>query len=218
MTVRERIRKNLLFGAIVAYYLGGYFLINELTASRIGLHQLALPFEKDLPFLPAFIFGYLLVFCFQAFGYLVVDDLPFFKKMIRSFFFCTNIHFLFFLVYPVVYTLRPEVDYHGGWIYKLVAFYYWLDLPYNCFPSMHISNVFLIAFFLDRYRPGWGRVLVPLAGLVAASVVLVKQHYIADVVAGLAVAYAVFRSVFGSKARSMPRDSVRKSFTFTIMS
>jgi membrane-associated phospholipid phosphatase len=77
-----------------------------------------------------------------------------------------------------------------------VDFYYWLDLPYNCFPSLHVSNVFLVSFFMQRFKKGMGWILFPLSTLVAVSVVLVKQHYIADVVAGIFVGWFVYRQVF----------------------
>lgn len=200
MTPRERLAKNLLFAGVFVYYLGGYFLLNEWTALRQDLHHLALPFEERLPLLPALIFAYMLVYGYLAFAYLAIDDLPFFRKVVRAFLVCITFHFVVFLVFPVEYNLRPAVDPDRGWAWLLVSFYYWLDRPYNCFPSMHISNAFLVSFFMQRYRPGWGWFLHPLAVLVALSVVLVKQHYIADVVAGFFVGWGIYRWVFGKKS------------------
>ena len=197
MTLRQRIEKNLLFLAVTGYYLAGYFWINEFTAGRGDLHSVALPYEGQLPFVPYFIFAYLLVFAYVSAAYLAVDDLAFFKKVVQSFLVCVTFHFIVFLLFPVEYTLRPTLEYAASWINKVVVFYYWMDLPYNSFPSMHISNVFLVSFLLNRYRPGWGKVLMPVACLVAISVVLVKQHYIADVVSGFFVGWGVFRLVFG---------------------
>jgi membrane-associated phospholipid phosphatase len=107
-----------------------------------------------------------------------------------------TLHFVIFLVFPVEYHLRPDVDPERGWAYLLVDFYYWLDLPYNCFPSLHVSNVVLVSFFMERFKKGMGWFLHPLAALVAVSVVLVKQHYIADVVAGYFVGWFVYRQIF----------------------
>lgn len=196
MTLRQRLTKNAFFFAVLVYYLGGYFLINELTSGRSLFYRLDLPFEKDLPLWPALIFAYLLEFAFFGVAYLAVDDLPFFKKVAQAVFVCVTIHFLVFLAFPVEYHLRPDVDPNRGWAYLLVDFYYWLDLPYNCFPSLHVSNVFLVSFFMQRFRPGFGWVLHPLAILVAVSVVMVKQHYVADVAAGFFVGWFVYRQVF----------------------
>lgn len=192
MSKRDRLIKTLLFIGIGVYYLGVYFLLNEWTARGGRFHTLALPFEKDLPFVPAAILGYTMVFGFLALAYLVIQDLDFFKKLVKAFFLGLTLHFLIFLLFPVQYVLRPALDPESTGLAALVHFYYWLDLPYNCFPSLHISNVFLVSFFLQRYRPGLGWILHPLAAVVAISVVLVKQHYIIDVIAGFLVAQGVY--------------------------
>src|SRR5262249_40872373 len=136
------------------------------------------------------------------------DDLEFFKKVVGSVALCVSLHFLIFLVFPVEYRLRPEVNADQGWAYLLVDFYYWLDLPFNCFPSLHVSNVFLVSFFMQRFTKGMGWILFPLSTLVAFSVVLVKQHYVADVVAGFFMGWFVYRQVFGETS---PQPSPQRS-------
>ncbi len=201
MTLRDRIHKNILFLTLTAYYLSVYFGINWLTSRRTGLHHLSLPFEERLPFVPVMILAYVLIYAYFILAFLAIDDLPFFKKVVRAFYLCIHIHFVIFLLFPVEYSLRPHVEYAWGGIYRLISFYYWMDFPYNCFPSMHISNVFLVTYLMERYRSGWGRVLLPIALLVSVSVVLVKQHYIVDVVAGYFVGWGVYRWVFGNKTQ-----------------
>ncbi len=196
MSARDRLAKNALFFSVLVYYLGGYFILNEVTGLRSVTYHLDFPFEARLPLYPALIFAYIMEFFFMALAYLMVDDLVFFKKIVLAVVLCVSLHFLIFSVFPVEYRLRPDVDPDRGWAYALVSFYYWLDKPYNCFPSLHVSNVFLISFILQKYRPGMGWLLHPLAALVAVSVVLVKQHYIADVVAGFFVGWFVYRQVF----------------------
>ncbi len=196
MSLRDRLTKTLLFLSITLYYLAGYFFINEWTSHRHRVFHLALPFEKNIPLLPALIFAYVMIYIFLAVPYLVIEDLDYFKKIVKSFFICVTLHFAIFLIFPVGYNLRPVVNPDQGWAYALVDFYYWLDLPYNSFPSMHISNAFLVAFFMRHHRPYWGWIMLPLAFLVAISVVLVKQHYIVDVVAGYLVGWSIFWRVF----------------------
>lgn len=196
MTLRDRLTKNALFFFVLIAYLGGYFLINELTALKSVVYRLDLPFERNIPVYPALIFAYMLEFVYFALAYLMIDDLVYFKGVAKAVLLCVFLHFVVFLVFPVEYLLRPEIDPGRGWSYLILDFYYWLDRPYNCFPSLHVSNVFLVAFFMQRFRPGMGWILHPLAILVAVSVVLVKQHYIADVVAGFFVGWFVYRQVF----------------------
>lgn len=196
MTLRERGIKTVLFLSITAYYLVGYFFLNQWTTHRSDLHTLAFPFETKIPFLPEFMIFYLLIYVFLWAPYLFIDDLPSFKKVVAGFFILVTFHFLCFLGYPVVYTLRPPIDYEWGGIYKLIAFYYWVDLPNNCFPSMHVSNAFFVSLVFLRNRSIWGWIALLGATLVAISVVFVKQHYIVDVFAGIFVAFAVDWFVF----------------------
>lgn len=202
MNLRQRLIKNLLFFSILAYYLGGYFLINLFNRTRTVYFQLDLPHEAGIPFYPEFILGYMLLFGVIAYTYAGIQDLGFFKKTVKAFYISVTIHFIFFVLIPVEYHLRPMVDASLGGFYPVAHFYFWLDLPYNCFPSLHISNGFICAFILQRYRPGLGRIFFPLAALIAVSVVLVKQHYIVDVIGGLVVAYGVYWYVWRAERES----------------
>jgi membrane-associated phospholipid phosphatase len=93
--------------------------------------------------------------------------------------------------------LRPEVIMADDWITEVVSFYFWMDHPYNLFPSMHLAASFFAAFYcLSRGRIiGW--TAMAMAVIVAVSVVLLKQHYIMDVVAGFLVGW--FCSFFSMK-------------------
>ncbi len=205
MTIREKLLKTKEFLLIMTYYLGGYFIIAEVTSYRSDIHTLALPFEKDIPLYPAFIFAYLMNFGLLAFAYVFVEDLQYFRRMVKSFFISTTIHYVVFLIYPVQYTLRPDIDPNQGWAYFLVYFYYFIDPPYNCFPSMHVSNCWLVAFLIHRYHKKVGYLMYVIAFFVAVSVVLVKQHYIADAVVGSFVAWIAYVWEFREKPFSIPK-------------
>ncbi len=192
MTRRDRIIKNIRFFWITTYYLGVYYLINLFTATRSQHHQLEFFQESAIPFYPVFLLGYVMIFVIIGYTYVGINDGEFFKKVVRTFAVCLTIHFICFLVFPVEYVLRPEIDPSQGWMYQAVHFYYWYDLPYNCFPSLHVSNAFLCAFMLGRYQKRLGWIFIPMAVLVALSVVLVRQHYIIDVIAGFLVAAGLY--------------------------
>jgi hypothetical protein len=69
-----------------------------------------------------------------------------------------------------------------------LAFVYKIDPPGNVFPSLHVAHTFLIAFLLMMDRPRLGRVLLWMSIVLAASTLTTKQHFIADVAIGLAMA------------------------------
>jgi membrane-associated phospholipid phosphatase len=109
-------------------------------------------------------------------------------------FYCTYFQLLLSAAFFVAYPVRmPRELFYGaesfGWA---DTFWRWFDGPHNCFPSLHTSNALL---FLEL---NWSR---PRRGLHAAasvavigSTVFVKQHYVVDVVGGVAV-YLVTRAL-----------------------
>jgi membrane-associated phospholipid phosphatase len=71
------------------------------------------------------------------------------------------------------------------------AFLAWvqsIDPPGNVFPSLHVAHTSSLALILHHENPRLGRVVMALAGLLAASTLTTKQHFIADVIAGFALA------------------------------
>ena len=96
--------------------------------------------------------------------------------------------FAIFLLYPVRASLRPERLEVTSLSTRVLAYYYAVDPPVNLFPSLHCANAVLAALMARRLSPRLFYLVGPLAGLVLISVVLVKQHYVADVVAGTALA------------------------------
>jgi membrane-associated phospholipid phosphatase len=70
---------------------------------------------------------------------------------------------------------------------------YSADNPYNDFPSLHTSISTILAIHWMRVDRRLGLVASAWAALIVMSTVLVHQHYLADVVGGLIVAFGVSR-------------------------
>ncbi|MEW6079925.1 MAG: phosphatase PAP2 family protein [Thermodesulfobacteriota bacterium] len=181
--------KSLFLSLLVAFYTGGYLGINRFNACRDRYYDVSLWFEKDIPFVPSMIIGYSFVFVLIIILFLVLDNMPDFWDMCRRFLNMTLICFAIFLIFPVRMNFRPEVVMTGDWITALVSFYFWLDQPYNLFPSMHLGASFFVAFYCLRKGRIIGWTTMAMAVIVAVSVVLLKQHYIMDVIAGFLVAW-----------------------------
>jgi len=67
---------------------------------------------------------------------------------------------------------------------QLVYYIYYLDLGYNSFPSLHVALSLTCSLICFNYNPKYKWLFI-WAGLIILSTVLVKQHYILDVVGGL---------------------------------
>lgn len=196
-------KKTLGLILLVTFYTVGYLGINWINDYRAHYYNVSLWFEKDIPFVPAAIIGYSLVFLLVAILFLIIDNMTDFWDMCLRFFNMSLLCFIIFLIFPVRMDLRPEVSMAANnWINELVCFYFWIDHPYNLFPSMHLSASFFAAFYCMRKGRIIGSITMIMAIIVGISVVLLKQHYIMDVAAGFIVGcFCSFFSLKKIKAR-----------------
>ncbi len=89
-------------------------------------------------------------------------------------------------------THRPEVLPNGTFVQDFAAFWFWLDKPTTLFPSAHVSMAFLSVFFSYRVNKGLGWFCLLCALIIAVSVLIMKQHYFADVITGFLLASSIF--------------------------
>jgi membrane-associated phospholipid phosphatase len=93
--------------------------------------------------------------------------------------------FIFFLVFPTV-MVRPALPGAGMRVFFLDMIY-WIDRPYNSFPSLHAvmgTMTLFISYQLNKARSKW--VALPLTAMVI-STIFTKQHYVLDMVIGAVV-------------------------------
>ncbi len=176
--------KTAWFLAMIAYFVVGYLLINWLTLGGARFVDVSIAVDRAIPFAAPFILGYLLVYGSILIVFLAIDDASDWRRTVIGFFLATTVAYAFFLLLPVRMKLRPELAGVPGWAAVLTRAYYAIDLPHNCFPSLHVTYPTLAALLVWRHHSRLRWVLATMALVVAISVVLVKQHYIADVVAG----------------------------------
>jgi membrane-associated phospholipid phosphatase len=96
------------------------------------------------------------------------------------------ISFAVFFVYPT--TLPRAESAAGALTRQAFALLYTLDGPTNCLPSLHVALACIAALAIGEAerRARWAAWLW--AALITISTLTTKQHYLADVVAGLCVA------------------------------
>lgn len=177
-------------------------MLNWINSGREHYFDVGFRFEQRIPFAGIFIFGYMLVYPSILWLYFLLKDEERFKDAIRMFLALTTLHYVFFIMLPVKMVLRPSIPNHGGVIDELIKLYYTIDMPYNCFPSLHVAYTFLSLLVLWGYKRSWGRVYLAIVIIVSASVIFIKQHYIADVLSGYATAAFVWWLVGRSQSRT----------------
>jgi membrane-associated phospholipid phosphatase len=136
-----------------------------------------------------------------------------------------TVAYFFFVLFPTPID-RPVAAPVDGVFHFVLDVLFRVDHPYNTFPSLHVAQTCTLALFFLHYSgapPAPPRYLRSLAGrlylrslifdsgariaffhgacsiLVAASAVLIKQHYLADVFSGALLAFLASKIFFPSR-------------------
>lgn len=170
-----------------------YGFTNWLALKHTWHFQLYLPAELQIPFIPAFILGYVslnVLMWIPAFT-LSVDEL---HALNRAMAWATVIAGLFFLAMPApIGFTRTDVTGPFAEMYQKL---YHFDEKANTFPSLHITfSLLFVRIILDslkKYRPffwGW-------FALISVSVLLTHQHHLIDILGGVLLAEFCFRKFY----------------------
>lgn len=178
------------------------FIANRAAVGTVYVPEL--PWDRAIPLQPtwALIYGALYMFLIVL-PVLVVRDEAHIRRTFWTYLSVWITAYICFVVYPTV-APRPPAIVGDGFAAWGLRFLYDADPPYNCFPSLHVAHSFVSAltcYRLDR-RLGHGALLC--ASLVAISTLFTKQHYIADVVGGIVLAFVAYLIIL----RGYPRGSV----------
>lgn len=121
-----------------------------------------------------------------------------------------------FLIYPTFAPRPASVPGQGFFVWALKGLYT-ADPSYNCFPSIHVAHSFVSAFTCYRVNRKVGVVAAICASLVAISTLFTKQHYVLDVIAGGALAYAAYLIFLRElRAEGVPENDRELAQTFTL--
>jgi membrane-associated phospholipid phosphatase len=151
---------------------------------------------------PAWMIVYGSLYVFVLLPLIVVRQEQLFRRALKWLFVLT-VAYIGFITYPTI-APRPDVVLESGFAAWSLRLQYSLDQPYNCFPSLHVAHSFVSALAAYRVHRGVGIAAALWAVLVGVSTVYTKQHYVVDVVAGAAMAYAAYVMFL----RSYPRERV----------
>ena len=151
----------------------------------------ALPLDGCIPFRMEWIVIYILAYLQWAVGFVIIarESRERCYRVFAGELIAKLICGLFFIVLPTRIE-RPAVEGSGfiAWLMKLV---YAGDLPANLFPSIHCMDswfCFRGAIGMKRVPRWYAPLMLIFTLLVFASTVLVKQHVLVDIPAGILVA------------------------------
>lgn len=192
MTRISTTKKLVWFLLMVAYFLGGYLVINWLSHNHLSPTDVSTAADHAIPFIPVFIFGYILAYVAPFILFATIKYSEDWYRTMVSFFFATTLAYAFFLIIPVKMEYRPDLSGETGLFVAVTRLIYSVDRPYNCFPSLHLTYPALGTLVTWRNYKVMRWFFVAITVIVGASVLLIKQHYIIDVVAGIANAAFFF--------------------------
>ncbi len=203
-SIMERLRQpypNTVPALLLTLIVPGYHVIVALNRGRT-MYMPELPLDRAITVEPVWMLAYASIWIFAFLPVFVVRQPALTRRAMFAALTVIVIAYVGFLVYP---TVLPRADKVGeGFFEKSLEVIYSLDPPYNCFPSLHVAWAFVAALTCYRVHRGVGIVALVWAAIIGVSTLYTKQHYVLDVIAGIAIAYAAYLIFL----RSFPRDGI----------
>ena len=157
-----------------------YWTLNN---TNRGVYDLTTDLDRYLPLIKIFIIPYMTLWFFLAvcFVYLCFKNRKVYYKIMLTLCLCYVVAFITFYFFQTTVP-RPLVT--GDDIFsKLILFTYKSDMPYNCFPSIHVITAFLAVKGINLTNAR-NRIKFPVnvvGLLIIVSTQFVKQHVIMDI-------------------------------------
>jgi membrane-associated phospholipid phosphatase len=168
-----------------------YLFIPDLTPDRTP-HVPEIALDRAIPVQPVWslIYGALYMFLIVL-PVLAVRQEEHIRRTVLAYLTVWLTAYVCFVLYPTVAS-RPEQVIGDGFAAWGLRALYDSDPPYNCFPSIHVAHSFVSALTVYRLHRATGIFAAVCAALVAVSTLYTKQHYVVDVIAGIALAFAAY--------------------------
>ena len=164
-----------------------------------GHHVVHVPLDDMIPYCNVFIIPYVLWYLYIPLLMLWAwrKDRVTLYRQIAGLLVCMLLTYVVFFTYPTMVDFRPEAAGSDvfSWICRII--YKYDTPPVNVFPSLHCSEtliLYLCTFTVGTFRKHkWiHAAALIMAVLICLSAMLVKQHSVVDVVAGLLFAVLSF--------------------------
>jgi membrane-associated phospholipid phosphatase len=195
--MKALLRRALVALALLAVMITGYRLIG-FAVEPGDARELRLAIDDAIPFWSWSVYLYSWVYTSMLYPAFVVRSPRLFRRIVVAYAVVIVVSLLCFAFLPVsAVRFRPDVSsldttaFHE-WAVRLT---YFVDPPYNLFPSLHLSIATLAALSAWTARRLFGALAFPIVAGIAVSICTMKQHYVVDGVAALVLATATWALV-----------------------
>ena len=170
---------------VLLYYVTGW--IGELRGPAFDP---SLPLDKTILFIPALFYIYFLCYIIVLSLFLISRSPAFLNRAFLTIIAANAAAFLFFALFPTQGPPREFLVAGSDFERLPLALIHLMDERWNALPSLHVTNPWLVAMLSVKER-GWAGISILfliVAVAISVSTLFVHQHYLLDVLAGMALA------------------------------
>jgi membrane-associated phospholipid phosphatase len=162
------------------------------------MNSLVTDIDKAVPFLKIFVFPYLTwyPFIFGCLIYFFIKDRRTYSRTLISLIIGILVSYTIYFVFQTTVP-RPELS-GTDLATRLVGFVYSMDMPYNCFPSLHVyeSYIMIKAIRVSSIRNKMNTAIIYIiSALIILSTQFIKQHVILDLISSVILGDILFSIV-----------------------
>jgi hypothetical protein len=169
----------------VVLFSAGYLTTGRLHAGAPATLEL-LPPDRILPFVPWTVWIYLSEALFLAWVVATLREAKALTRVFLAMTLASGVAFLVFFFFPTEISRAAVTG--VGRTARAFRFLYALDTPANCFPSLYVALAVIAAEGAATQGRLRAKIATVWSGLLVLSALTTKQHYFADVAAGLVLA------------------------------
>lgn len=191
-TFKEKVNRLLLIIPLGVFHIVSYNFVGMYESGNN--YSFLLGLDDVIPFVPEMVWIYISTYIVIPLAGFVIKDSIDFYRLIASILITWLITYPFFYFFPATYP-RPDfalIDL-STWMLKLN---YVHDVSNNTFPSLHVSQSFVIAFAMIHISKKKNILWLIWAVLISLSTVMIKKHFFIDTLGGLVVAQIAFMLIF----------------------
>ena len=185
MVLIERIRTILPFWIVSSFYFLIPFIRSPIDAPEVFIY-----FDSLIPFIWWMIVPYYMYYIGLVIP-LIIKDKMLLNHFVHVSLILLGISYIIFIIWPIscAPVMSSVTQNPVSFLYSAVEIAW---LKQNGLPSVHVTISLFTALVLGTYRPRYRIVFLVCSFLVFLATFLAKQHFIADALSGLLLAYFGF--------------------------
>lgn len=191
--------------------LGAIYAIVNKPADKV--YNLTTSWDHAIPFVKYFALPYSvwIFYIYVCVIYFFMKDIRVYYRALLTYTICACICYC---IYSVFQTTMPRPEVVGNDVFsQLMRFLYNRDEPYNCFPSIHVFSSYMVfrLTVASGFRNRRNLTLIGgMSSLIIASTLFIKQHAIADGVAGIVLVEIVLALILLAERRLFAKSGRRE--------